>query len=89
MSKSISFFGTVKRLEALAAVAMTVGFTVLLRCMLEFFTTRGWAWAGTLGAYALFCTGYSVPGTAAAAISTVLWVILPACVGKTVKRENK
>ena len=89
MSKSISFFGAVKRLEALAAVAMTVGFAVLLRCMLEFFTTRGWAWAGTLGAYALFCTGYSVPGTAAAAVSAALWAILPACVGKTTKRENK
>ena len=89
MSKSISLFGSVKRLESLAAVAMTVGFVALLRQILECFDTSAFAVVGAMLAYALFYADLRVPGAAAAGISVLLWSALPACIGKRDGKEKK
>ena len=78
MSRSISFFGAVKRLESLAAVGLTVGFTVLLAKLLELASAGGKYWPGAVAAYILFKSGVSIPGIYAAGISMFLWCLLPA-----------
>lgn len=78
MSRSISFFGVVKRLEALAAVGLTAGFTVLLAKLLELASAGGKYWPGAVAAYILFKSGVAIPGIYAAGISVFLWCVLPA-----------
>ena len=78
MSRSISFFGAVKRLEALAAVGLTAGFTVLLAKLLELASAGGKYWPGAVAAYILFQSGLQIPGIYAAGISAFLWCVLPA-----------
>ena len=78
MSRSISFFGAVKRLEALAAVGLTAGFTVLLAKLLELASAGGKYWPGAVAAYILFQSGVAIPGIYAAGISVFLWCVLPA-----------
>ena len=77
MSRSISFFGAVKRLEALVAVGLTAGFTVLLAKLLELASAGGKYWPGAVAAYILFKSGVSIPGIYAAGISAFLWCLLP------------
>ena len=77
MSRSISFFGAVKRLEALAAVGLTAGFTVLLAKLLELASAGGKYWPVAVAAYILFQSGLQIPGIYAAGISAFLWCLLP------------
>ena len=77
MSRSISFFGAVKRLEALAAVGLTAGFTVLLAKLLELASAGGKYGPGAVAAYILFQSGLQIPGIYAAGISAFLWCVLP------------
>lgn len=78
MSKSIAFFGAVKRLEALAAVGLTVGFVLLLAKLLEASAAEGKYWPGAVAAYVIFRSGLVIPGLYAAGISIALWCVLPA-----------
>ena len=78
MSRSISFFGAVKRLEALAAVGLTAGFALLLAKLLELASAGVKYWPGAVAAYILFQSGFQIPGRYAAGISVFLWCVLPA-----------
>lgn len=83
MSRSISGFGSVKRLESLATVGLTLGLFLMAAKLLsqENPGDRGWSAALAAG---LFLSGFCLNGWIAAACAALAWCILPAlCRGKT------
>lgn len=77
MSKSLSLFGTIKRLESLAAVALTVGFVALLASLLGRAEEKRERVAMAAAACGVFFLQWNFSGMAAAAISICLWAVLP------------
>lgn len=89
MSRSVSLFGSVKRLESLAAAALTIGFALLLCSLLANMDRRRDALICCAAALAAYAWAIPVPGVAAAGISALLWAILPAwCLQNEKKREE-
>ena len=77
MSRSISGFGSVKRLESLAAVGLTLGLYLMAAQLLsqENAGDRAWSVALTAG---LFLSGFYLNGWIAAAFAALAWCVLPA-----------
>ena len=79
MSRSLSVFGKIRRLESLAAVGLSLGFFTLLCLLLGQGNERGVKWMfPALAGFSLLLVGCAIPGNYAALISVVLWILLPA-----------
>ena len=79
MSRSLSVFGKIRRLESLTAVGLSLGFFTLLCLLLGQGNERGVKWMfPALAGFSLLLVGCAVPGNYAALISVVLWILLPA-----------
>lgn len=79
MSRSISVFGKIRRMESLTAVGLSLGFFLLL-CFLLGGGKRGTRVGGALPAalgLALFGMNLTFSGAVAAAVSVILWILLP------------
>ena len=76
MSKSISLFGSIRRLESLAAVGLTLGF-LLLASQLTSSPKRGNSILTAVAAVVFFAGHYQIGGLLAAIGSAIIWVILP------------
>ena len=82
MSRSISGFGSVKRLESLAATGLTLGLFLLAAELLSQENPGDRAWSAALAA-GLFLSGFCLNGWIAAACAALAWCVLPAlCRGK-------
>lgn len=79
MSRSISVFGKIRRMESLTAVGLSLGFFLLLCFLLgggKRGTRVGAALPAALG-LALFGMNLTFSGAVAAAVSVILWILLP------------
>ena len=87
MSKSISILGSIRRLESLAAVGLTLGFLLLSTRLLEGQTPK--QSLGTAGlAAVLFCGGWECNALVAGIGSAVIWILLP-CLAKLKNKMRK
>lgn len=79
MSKSITVFGKIRRLESLAAAGLSLGFYTLLCALLGGGEKRvsGKSLIFVAGAFLAFCARGSLPGIWAVAVSILLWIIMP------------
>lgn len=83
MSRSITVFGKIRRLESLAAVGLSLGFYILVCFLLGGGQRRvtGKSLIPVVGAFLVFFTNGSIPGVWAAAVSILLWIVLPLLAG--------
>lgn len=88
MSKSVSVFGKIKRLESLTAVGLSLGF-YLLACFLlgGGKEKRGIRWLPVLLAGAILLAQVEIAGIHAAIASVFLWILLPAMAAIYEKKE--
>lgn len=88
MSRCVSGFGAVRRLESLAAVGLALGFFRLAAELLSGQDGNDRGLSAVLAA-GLFLGGFQLNGWAAAAAAIFVWRILPALCGKRMTKEDK
>lgn len=80
MSKSVSILGSIKRLESLAAVGLTLGFVLLSTRLLEEESRKQSLVSALLGAV-LYLSGWQCDAYLAGVGSAAIWVLLPYLAG--------
>lgn len=91
MSRSISVFGKIRRLESLTAVGLSLGFFLLLCFLLgggKRTSRVGRVFPAALG-LAFMGMNLTLSGMAAAAVSVVLWIMLPMLAGFFSQKDAK
>lgn len=91
MSRSLSVFGKIRRLESLTAVGLSLGFFLLL-CFLLGGGKKESKVEKVLPAalgLSLFGMNLTVGGNMAAAVSVVLWILLPMLAGFSLQKRTK
>ena len=88
MSRCVSGFGAVRRMESLAAVGLALGFFRLAAELLSGQDGSDRGLSAVLAA-GLFLGGFQLNGWAAAAAAIFVWRILPALCGKRTTKEDK
>lgn len=83
MSRSITVFGKIRRLESLAAVGLSLGFYILLLYLLGGGErrVRGINLLPVLGGFLTISAKGEIPGIWAMGVSILLWIILPLFAG--------
>lgn len=89
MSRSVSLLGSVKRMESLAAMALTIGFALLLCSLLADMDRGRETLICCAGAFGIYAWGIPVPGVAAAVASILLWTLLPAWSQRNTKKREQ
>ena len=85
MSRSLTFLGSVKRFESLAASAMTIGYFLLFRFLLSAAAADGgedrrMLWFSAVAGAGLYLSGLRINSSWMAAISVLIWGVLPVLV---------
>lgn len=86
MSRSISLFGSIRRMEAVAAVGLTLGFLLLTSRLTEN-GKMGNSLLTAAAAAIIFGLPYEIDGLLAAAGSIIFWIILPSFWNFMVKKH--
>lgn len=91
MSRSISVFGKIRRMESLTAVGLSIGFYTLVCYLLGAGEKKGSIPSGlpALVGFLTFLASFELPGIYAATISGLFWIVLPMIVGIIQKKRGK